>query len=35
MLATDMRCMRNNNLGLGLRAPLVALNYYCYYYHYY
>ena len=26
MLATYMRRMRNNNLGLGLRAPLVARN---------
>ena len=24
MLATYMRCMRNNNWRLGLRAPLVA-----------
>ena len=26
MLATYMRRMRNNNLGLGLGAPLVARN---------
>ena len=30
-----MRRMRNNKLGLGLRAPLVACNYYCYFCHHY